>query len=66
MKITERRTVEEKQWLSLSKRSKEGMEKPGFANNRYQVALLQTEYTLLFLDDVTAPGRRLRVTLMGM
>jgi len=42
------------------------MEKPGFANNRYHVALLQTEYTLLFLDDVTAPGRRLRVTLMGM
>jgi hypothetical protein len=37
---------------------KEGMEKSGFANNRYQVALLKTDYMLLFLDDVKAPGRR--------
>jgi len=42
------------------------MEKPGSPNNRYQVALLRKEYLLLFLDDVKAPGRRLRLTLMGM
>jgi hypothetical protein len=56
----------QKHWLLLSERAKEGMDKADFVKNRYQVALMQIEYMLLFLCDVQERGRRLRVTVMGM